>query len=104
MSTNTKGMVSTRARGKTNVSTTSSTETRMPFSSAGMSLQGGPREAVASDAPEVNRHEETRDERNEDAVQDVEAEQRVRPDLPAAEEEGTRVVDRVQAGDELVTR
>ena len=50
----------------------------------------------------MDGHEETRDQRDEDAVEDVEAEQRVWTDLAPAEEEGARVVDVVQAGDELV--
>src|SRR5581483_671449 len=64
----------------------------------------GTREPVAADAPEVDRHEEARDERDEDAVEDIEAEQRVRSDLAAAEEERARVVDVVETRDQLVAR
>src|SRR2546429_3032055 len=66
------------------------------------SLERRAREAVAPDAPEVDGHEETRDQRDEDAVEDVEAEQRVWTDLAPAEEEGARVVDVVEARDQLV--
>src|SRR3989475_8742295 len=66
------------------------------------SLERRAREAVAPDPPEVDGHEETRDQRDEDAVEDVEAEQRVRTDLAPAEEEGARVVDVVEARDQLV--
>src|SRR5947208_2804397 len=97
------GMVRTRARGNTNVSTRSTSVTRLPVSSDGTATSDRrSREPVPPDAPEVNGHEETRDQRDEDAVQDVEAEQRVRTDLPAAEEERARVVDVVESGDELV--
>src|SRR5581483_886524 len=54
-------------------------------------------EAVAPDAPEVDGEEEARHERDEDAVQDVEPQQRVRAHLAAAEQERARVVDRVHA-------
>src|SRR5439155_3532995 len=40
-------------------------------------LERRPGEAVAADAPEVHGHEEARDQRDEDAVEDVEAQQRV---------------------------
>src|SRR2546425_9451733 len=114
-----KGMVSTRARWTTKVSAIRARVARLPQSSAvprrrtamnartaaasrsakavTACISGSerrPREAVAADAPEVHRHEEARDQRDEDAVQDVEAEQRVRADLASAEEEGARVVDR----------
>src|SRR5207249_12220612 len=97
------GMVSTRARGNTNVSTMSTIVARLPVSSDGTTTsERGPREPVPPDAPEMDGHEEARDQRDEDAVQDVEAEQRVRTDLAATEEERARVVDVVQSGDELV--
>src|SRR5215470_1732479 len=97
------GIVSTRARGNTKVSTMSTIVTRLPVSSDGTTTsERGPREPVPPDAPEVDGHEETRDQRDEDAVQDVEAEQRVRADLAPAEEERARVVDVVEPWDELV--
>src|SRR5438094_3592414 len=124
-----KGMVSTRARWTTKVSAIRARVARLPQSSAvprprtAMSARTAaasrsakavtacisgserrPGEAVAADAPEVHGHEEARDQRDEDAVEDVEAQQRVRADLAATEEEGARVVDVVQAGDELVAR
>src|SRR5216110_2837558 len=68
------------------------------------SLERRAREAVAPDPPEVDGHEETRDQRDEDAVEDVEAQQRVRTDLAAAEEEGAGVVHVVEPRDELVSR
>src|SRR6266403_3010342 len=123
-----KGMVSTRARWTTKVSAIRARVARLPQSSAvprprtAMNARTAaasrsakavtacisrserrPREAVAADAPEVHRHEEARDQRDEDAVQDVEAEQRVRADLASSEEEGARVVDVVQARDDLVS-
>src|SRR5713101_891937 len=98
-----KGMVSTRARGKTKVRTMRTSVAMLPVSSDGTATsQRRPREAVAPDAPEVDGHEQARDQRDEDAVEDVEAEQRVRADLAAAEEEGARVVDVVEPRDELV--
>src|SRR5438128_5252294 len=122
-----KGMVSTRARWTTKVSAVRARIARLPQSSAvprprtamnartaaasrsakavTACISGSerrPREAVAADAPEVHRHEQARDQRDEDAVEDVEAEERVGADLAPAEEEGARVVDVVQARDELV--
>src|SRR6059058_5013646 len=122
-----KGMVSTRARWTTKVSAIRARVARLPQSSAvprprtamnartaaasrsakavTACISGSerrPREAVAADAPEVHRHEQARDQRDEDAVEDVEAEERVGADLAPAEEEGARVVDVAQAGDELV--
>src|SRR6266436_6075550 len=94
-----KGMVSTRARWTTKVSASRGAKAVTACISGS---ERRPREAVAADAPEVHRHEEARDQRDEDAVQDVEAEQRVRADLAPAEEEGARVVDVVEARDQLV--
>src|SRR5215469_11073818 len=53
------------------------------------------RHSVATDAPEVHRHEEARDQRKEDAVQDVESKQRMRSDFGAAKQERARIVDRI---------
>src|SRR5437016_2720715 len=124
-----KGMVSTRACWTTKVSAIRARVARLPQSSAvpwprtamnartaaasrsakavTACISGSerrPREAVAADAPEVHRHEQARDQRDEDAVEDVEAEERVGADLAPAEEEGARVVGGVQAGDEHAER
>src|ERR1700733_639170 len=67
-----------------------------------LSLEPGlerPRHAVAADSPEVHRHEDTRDQRKKDAVQNVEAQQRMRSDLCAAENKCARVVHRIHAED-----
>ncbi len=45
----------------------------------------------------MHRHEQARQQRKKDAVQDVEAQQGMRPDFGATEQEGARVVDRVHA-------
>src|ERR1043165_4980714 len=62
------------------------------------------REPVATDAPEVDGEEKGRHQRDEDAVQDVEAQERVRTDLATTEQEGARVVDVVEPRDQLVAR
>src|SRR5512143_1930015 len=54
--------------------------------------------AVFPDAPEVHGHQERGDQRNPDAVEDVEAQQRAGADEPSAEQAEARVVGR---GDEL---
>src|SRR5262249_26017934 len=105
ISTKKNGIVSRRAGGDTKVSTISTIVARLPVSSDGTTTsERWPREPVPPDAPEMDGHEEARDQRDEDAVEDVEAEQRVRADLASAEEEGARVVHVVQPGDELVPR
>src|SRR6202041_911253 len=54
-----------------------------------------PRHAVAADSPEVHRHENTRDQRKKDAVQNVESQQSMRSDLSAAENKRARIVNRI---------
>src|SRR5258708_35064876 len=56
-----------------------------------------PRHAVAADSPEMHRHEDTRDQRKKDAVQNVESEQRMRSDLRAAENKCASVVNRIHS-------
>src|ERR1700691_3700356 len=56
-----------------------------------------PRHAVAPDSPEVHRHEDSRDQRKKDAVQNVESQQGMRSDLRAAENERARIVNRIHA-------
>src|SRR5262245_12516254 len=51
--------------------------------------------AVLADAPEVDRHQRRRDEREADAVEHVEAEQRRLADEAAGEEGEAHVVSRV---------
>src|SRR5215470_17694987 len=69
ISTKKNGMVSTRARGNTNVSTMSTIVAMLPVSSDGTATsERGPREPVPPDAPEVDGHEEAGDQRDEDAV------------------------------------
>src|SRR6185369_9728956 len=59
----------------------------------GFMLLHRPRDpAVLADAPEVHGHQERRDQRNPDAVENVEAQQRARADETAAEEAESRVV------------
>src|SRR5690349_6543495 len=53
------------------------------------------RKAVAANAPEVHGHQDAGDHGNENAVQDVEAQQSVRTDLAAAEEKRARIVNRI---------
>src|SRR5262245_31647140 len=50
--------------------------------------------AVLADAPEVDRHQEGRDERDPDAVEDVEAQERARANEASAEQAEARVVGR----------
>ena len=106
-STKTNGSVSTRAARddeREHRSGPAVSDDALRARPASPGSERGPGEAVAPDAPEVHGHEEARDERDEDAVQDVEAQQRVRADLAAAEEEGARVVDRVDARDSSCER
>src|SRR6202451_2554110 len=56
-----------------------------------------PRHAVAADSPEVHGHEDTRDQRKKDAVQNVESQQRMRPDFRAAENKRARIIDRIDS-------
>src|SRR5262249_18269909 len=46
--------------------------------------------AVFADAPEMDRHQERRDQRDSDAVEDVEAQQRARADEASAEQAEAR--------------
>src|SRR5688572_24864252 len=55
-------------------------------------LDGSRDAAVLADAPEVHGHQERRDERDPDAVEDVEAKERACSDEPAAQEREARVV------------
>src|SRR5262249_35317125 len=105
-STRTKknGRVITRPPGMRNERTIRTSATMAYLSSDGIAAsQRGTGESVAADPPEVHAQEDAGDERNEDAVQDVEAQQRVRADLAAAEEERARVVGVAQARDQLVS-
>src|SRR5262245_21824972 len=104
-STRTKknGSVITRPPGMRNERTIR-TSARMEYlSSDGIAAsQRRTGESVAADPPEMHAKENAGDERNEDAVQDVEAQQCVRANLAAAEEERPRIVDVVQPRDQLV--
>src|SRR5712691_11070158 len=58
-------------------------------------LQRGTGKPVAANSPKVHGHEEARDQRDEDAMEDVEAQQGMRTDLTPAEEKRTGVIHRV---------
>src|SRR5262245_19203530 len=60
-----------------------------------LGLQGSADAAVLPDAPEVDGHQDHRDDGHRDAVQHVEAEQRLLADEPAAEQRVADVVARV---------
>src|SRR5262245_61897750 len=62
-------------------------------------LQGSADAAVLADAPEVHGHQDRRDDGDRDAVEDVEAQQRLPADEPPAEERVADVVARVDERD-----